>query len=74
MPHLPVRTRVRIHAKHAAKRLQLPSPIRNLLNMPFSMLGVAAVVSGVCLVCLPAGLCVLGVALIGLEYYVSDGD
>ena len=66
-------SRLKSIVKRALDRVSVPSSVRNLANMPLTVLGIGSTVAGIALICLPAALIVLGPVLVGLEYLIADG-
>ncbi len=72
MPGVPtVRPRF-LRLQAAFRRLAIPASLRNLLSMPLTVLGLIVMDAGVFTQSVTAGLLVMGVFLIALEYLIAD--
>ena len=64
-------------ARAAHKRtspVTVPAVVKNLAAYPLTVMGLSSIVAAVILISLVAGLIVLGVSLMALEYLIADED
>lgn len=66
------RIKIRDFARSAVKRVSVPKSIRKLAEMPMTLMGIGLIASAVTILTVVGGLMFIGIALIGLEYLISD--
>ena len=59
-------------ARSAVKRVSVPVSVQKLAQMPMTIMGLAAISSGILMLTLTGGIMFIGLALIGLEYLIAD--